>query len=330
MKILYAGSPEAAATTLKIILQKQSECGFEVAGVFTNPPSVQGRHKDLIPTPVETLARENNIPVFTPEHLDAECREKIIPLKADLLVCFAYGHIFGPKFLSMFPLGGIKLHPSLLPKYRGCTPVPAAILNRDEKTAVTIQTLGLKMDEGDILCQKIIDLDGTETAGSLLNNAAEIGAELISELLKQISESEKSGSKFEMPSGRKQEGEASYTGIIKKEDGRINWNKTAEEIDAMIRAYTPDPGCWTMLGNESLRILKAAACKNESLSVPDNADENCSEAGTVLSFVKAEGIYIKCGNGMLCVTELQKQGKKAMGYKDFMNGAKNFLGEKLI
>ncbi|MBS7261716.1 MAG: methionyl-tRNA formyltransferase [Treponema sp.] len=316
MKILYAGSPEAAAKTLKILLENQVQCGFEVGGVLTNPPATQGRHKDLIPTPVEVVARENNIPVFTPEHLDGACREAVEPLGCDLLVSFAYGHIFGPKFLAMFKMGGINLHPSLLPKYRGCTPIPAAILNRDEKTAVTVQSLALKMDEGNILSQKILSLDGTETSGNLLMKAAEIGAELISGLLKEAS---KNGS---LPEGKPQEGVASYTGIITKSDGQIDWNKSALEIDARLRAYTPDPGIWCMDGNESLKIIEAVAKEDDEHSA-------LLPAGKVIRFSKPEGIFIKCGKGQLCVTVLQKQGKKAMGYKDFMNGSRDFIGKQL-
>ena len=218
IKILYAGSPEAARITLEKLFDSQTTCGFEIVGVLSNPPSAKGRHKDLIPTPVAAFATQKGIPVFTPEHLDSAARDQIRPLGADLLVCFAYGHIFGPKFLEMFPLGGINLHPSLLPKYRGCTPVPAAILNRDSQTAVTIQTLGLKMDEGDILAQTIVELKGTETGESLLNYSAEEGARLITGLL---SETSKNGN---LPAGKAQSGEASYTGIITKEDGKINWN----------------------------------------------------------------------------------------------------------
>ncbi|MCF0241725.1 MAG: methionyl-tRNA formyltransferase [Treponema sp.] len=316
MKVLYAGSPEAAALTLKILLEKQKDYGFEIAAVLTNPPAARGRHKELIPTEVEVLARENNLPVFTPEHLDAACREMILPLGCELLVSFAYGHIFGPKFLSMFSMGGINLHPSLLPKYRGCTPVPAAILNRDSKTAITVQTLALKMDEGNILAQRIVELNGTETSASLLEYAAQEGAFLIASLLKEVSKNGK------LPEGKLQEGEASYTGIITKADGKIEWEKSASEIEAMLRAYTPEPECWTMDGNESLKILEAKVFEDDDFSKD-------AQPGTVIRFSKPDGIFIKCGKGQLCVTCLQKQGKKAMTYKDFMNGSRDFIGKVL-
>ena len=200
IKIVYAGSPESAALLLTFLLQKN----VEVVGVLTNPATAKGRHKDLIPTPVATVASEHCIKIFTPEHLDSNAREEIATLGADLLVCFAYGHIFGPKFLSIFKYGGINLHPSLLPKYRGCTPIPAAILNMDSETAFTVQRLAIGMDEGNILAQEKITLNGTETTSSLLNDCAASGATLITSLIEEISESGK------ITEGNPQKGEASY------------------------------------------------------------------------------------------------------------------------
>ena len=318
IKVLYAGSPEAARITLEKLLDSQNACGFEIVGVLSNPPSAKGRHKDLIPTPVAAYAIGKGLPVFTPEHLDSLARDDIRPLKADLLVCFAYGHIFGPKFLELFPLGGINLHPSLLPKYRGCTPVPAAILNRDSQTAVTIQTLGLKMDEGDILAQTLVELNGRETGESLLNYSAEEGARLISELLSETSKN------VRLPAGKSQTGEASYTGIIKKEDGKINWSESALITEAKIRAYYPEPGCWCLENAVTLRILEARLFTGEC----ENNTEN-TIPGTVLAFSKSDGILIKTGDGILAVRKLQRQGKNAMDYKSFMNGARNFIGTVL-
>ena len=315
IRILFAGSPEAARLTLELLANAASTPGaaFEIAGVLSNPPTAKGRHKDLIPTPVAQFAEARGIPVFTPSHLDAAARDAIRPLKADLLVCFAYGHIFGPKFLELFPLGGINLHPSLLPKYRGCTPVNAAILNRDKETAVTIQTLGLKMDEGDILAQTLVQLNGTETSESLLNYSAEEGASLICKVIKETAEQGK------LPSGTPQSGEASYTGIIKKEDGRIKWTESAETIEAKVRAYYPDPCCWCMENGSPLKILEAKVFE---------ASSGASDAlpGTVLEFSKSDGILIKTGEKILAVRKLQRQGKTAMDYKSFMNGARNFIG----
>ena len=321
VRILFAGSPEAAKKTLELLNQAKAEAGFEIAGVLSNPPTAKGRHKDLIPTPVAAYAEEAGLPVLTPSHLDGEARAAVSPLKADLLVCFAYGHIFGPKFLELFPLGGINLHPSLLPKYRGCTPVPAAILNRDKETAVTIQTLGLKMDEGDILAQTKVELKGSETGESLLNYSAEEGAKLILEVIKKCNEEGK------LPAGQPQSGQASYTGIITKEDGRINWNDSALTTEAKIRAYYPEPGCWCMENGAPLRILEAGIFAG---SLENSENLMNSAAGTVLEFSKRDGILIKTGDGILAVKKLQRQGKNAMDYKSFMNGARDFIGSVLL
>ena len=328
IKILFAGSPEPAAVTLQRLIEKSkgiapsaAEQLFEITGVLTNAPAPQGRHKELVPTPVAVLSEQNNIPVLSPEKLDSSVREQVASLNPDMLVCFAYGHIFGPKFLSLFKFGGINLHPSLLPKYRGCTPVNAAILNRDSETAFTIQTLSLGMDEGNILAQEKVSLNGTETAGSLLNQAAERGAQLIYDLICDAARNGK------LPEGQPQQGEVSYTGIIKKEDTLIDWAKSAAEIDAQIRAYNPAPVAFTYMneGKESLKIIEA------SLFTQDYDAEKLSGAkcGQVLECKKPFGILIKCGKGILCVTKLQKQQKNAMGWKDFMNGSRNFEGSVL-
>ena len=316
IKVLFAGSPDAARLTLEKLYEEQSACAFEIVGVLSNPPSAKGRHKDLIPTPVAAFAIEKGLPVFTPEHLDGAAREAISPLGADLLVSFAYGHIFGPKFLALFPLGGINLHPSALPKYRGCTPVPAAILNRDKETAVTVQSLSLKMDEGNILAQTRVELKGTETGQSLLNYSAEEGARLICEVIKETAASGK------LSAGTPQAGEASYTGIITKEDARINWKESAEEIAAKVRAYYPEPGCWCMENGSPLKIL-------EALPAAENPAAKDAAPGQVYEFSKTDGILIKTGAGMLVVKTLQRQGKNAMDYKNFMNGARSFLGTVL-
>ena len=317
LKIIYAGSPLASAIVLKALVASQSECNFSIAGVLTNPPSTRGRHSDLIPTEVAVVARENNIPVFEFEHLLAPEREVIAPLGADLLVSFDFGRIFGPKFLALFPLGGINLHPSALPKYRGCTPVPQALLNGDKTLGVTVQKLALQTDEGDILAQEEIPLDGTETTLSLMDGdgstsqVTEVGIKLFKKVLKMAANSDSE------LIGKKQSGETSYTGFLKKEDGIIDWKCSAAEIDRKIRAYTPFPLCSTVCGGVRLTILKAKVSSSTTGEKP----------GTVLPYQKSVGIEIACGDGSILVaTELQWEKKKAMDYKSFINGARNFIG----
>lgn len=341
LRILYAGSPAASAKTLDLLFGSSAAGGssdigdtvtsnsnFQIVGVLTNPPRSHGRHKTLIPTPVQEMAEKHGVKVFTPEKLDAEARAAISEVNADLLVCFAYGKIFGPKFMSLFKYGGINLHPSLLPRYRGATPIPAAIFNRDAETAVTVQTLAEKMDEGDILAQEKISLDFTETAGWLLDRSAEIGAGLLAEV---ISETEKNNA---LPAGLKQTGEASYTTVLTKESGHIDWSRSAAEIDAQIRACTPEPCAWTSDNIGVIKILKARVADKQlevgAALADDTAAATSSESGTVVAFEKNMGIFVATGNGTLIIEQLQRQGKNAMAAKEFMNGARNFLGSKLI
>lgn len=334
MKILYAGSPLASAVVLsKLIEESLKSKNFEIAGVLTNPPSARGRHSELVPTEVSAVAKKAGIPVFEFEHLMAEAREAVLPLGADLLVSFDYGRIFGPKFLALFPLGGINLHPSALPAYRGCTPVPAAILAGESRLGITVQKLALKTDEGDILAQDFVELNGTETTLSLMDGDALIsegtvsgsstvtakGAELLIEVLNKAADCIASEKPLE---GTAQSGESSYTPFIKKEDGLIDWNNTAEIIYRQIRAYTPWPCCYSQFNGAKLTILNAAPGQ-ESV----DAQTPC---GTVLPYRKSVGIEIACGNGTVLVAkELQLQGKKQMDYKSFLNGARNFIGAVL-
>nr|QGT51543.1 methionyl-tRNA formyltransferase [uncultured Spirochaetaceae bacterium] len=325
LKILYAGSPEASARALKILLER-AQGVYEIAGVLTNPPSAKGRKKDLLPTAVGEAAQKKNIPVYAPQKLDADFREVIAAQKFDALVCFAYGKIFGPKFLSLFKIGGMNLHPSLLPKYRGPTPIPAAILNMDKETAATVQTLSLGMDEGEILAQEKIALDFTETADSLLEKSARLGADLLDGVLKECARLGK------MPQGAAQQGEVSYTKIISREDALINWNENAKKISAFVRAYTSEPGAFTRIGSidgETLKILKCVPFDENEIANIKIENFSSLKNGTVISFDKKAGILVKCKESVLALTELQRQQRKAMNYKDFMNGERNFLGTVL-
>lgn len=335
LKVLFGGSPACAAKALELILKDSAmsnsvpEEEYKIVGVLTNPPSAQGRHKELIPTEVEQYAliwnraRNDNVAVFSPEHIKQTEREQIASLEPDIFVCFAYGHILGPKFFSLFKFGGINLHPSLLPKYRGATPVNAAILNCDDETGFSIQKMALGMDEGDILYQQKERLTGTETAEQVLKNSALYGGMNITQILRKIAKTGK------LPDSFPQEGKPSYCSIIKKEDGKINWNNSAEKIDAQIRAYTPWPGCFTISGNLQLRILKARAASKVAAQDPSVVKNTSAVPGTVLEYNKQRGILIQTGSGVLIATELQWQAKKAMDYKSFMNGARNFIGTVL-
>jgi methionyl-tRNA formyltransferase len=302
--------------------------GLELAGLLTNPDSRRGRHGEPEPTELAAAAaalegrfREAGLkpPVLMkPERLGAGARKAVRALEPDLLIVFAYGKIFGPKFLALFPLGGINIHPSLLPAYRGPTPIPQAILNRDRETGITVQRLALEMDRGDILAQERFPLDGTETAASLGGETARRAAALLLRVLRDLAAG--------AAEGRAQDnGAASYCRLLTREDGRINWNRPAREIEAQIRAYTPWPLSWTLDGGRLLYILKA------SVAAPAEPAGGLGGAlpGTVLGVDRNRGILVQTGDGALAVSALQYQAKKALEWRAFLNGVRDFTGRRL-
>ncbi|MBQ1198092.1 MAG: methionyl-tRNA formyltransferase, partial [Spirochaetaceae bacterium] len=271
LKIVYCGSPEIAALPLKELFEDKTH---QIVAVLTNPPSMKGRKGDLVPTPVEMVAREfqaqgRNVEILTPEKLDSSVREKISSLNPDILVCFAYGKIFGPKFLELFPMGAINLHPSLLPKYRGCAPVPAAILNQDKITGITIQRLVQQMDAGDILLQKELVIQDDDNSETVLNKASSQGGKLFLEVLNQIE------NKTEKPVPQ-DESQATYCRMLEKEDGKIDWSKSANEIDAKIRAFYPWPGAFTKVGENILKIHSCSVFDMEKFETTNITVADCS------------------------------------------------------
>jgi methionyl-tRNA formyltransferase len=326
MRILFAGSPAIAVPSLETLARLSLEDDrFRLVGVLTNPDTRRGRRGEFEPTDVGAAmdrlssTMPEAVPQFKPATLDGAVRDAITALKPDLLVSFAYGRIFGPKFLSIFPLGGINIHPSLLPKYRGATPIPAAILDRVPETGVTIQRLALEMDAGDILAQDCIPLGGRETTLSLSAIAAAKGAELLLQVVQDIAFKE--NGTLDKAAGRRQNNNAaSYCGLIHSEDGLIDWSQGAADIDAKIRAYTPWPLCRTMHGKETLYILEGE---------PVEAETPVAAPGVVLAVDKKRGILVQTGAGVFAVKRLQYAAKKALAWRDFLNGARDFIGVQL-
>lgn len=320
MRVLFAASSAIAVPSLEAVFNEKK---ITLAGILTNPDSPKGRHGTPCPTEIgaaaETLRGTGvNIPILKPAKLDSETRMQVAALKPDILLSFAYGKIFKPEFLNIFPMGGINVHPSLLPKYRGPTPIQAAILNRDTQTGISIQKLAKEVDSGDVFVQEPLQLTGTETSASLGEIIAQKAAELLPPLLWEIAQ----GKARAVPQNH---GEASYCSLITSEDGRIDWSKSALEIDARIRAFDPWPLCWTLHNGLKLFILKAAVyCQNSV-----DFDNNPENSGLVLGIEKKLGILIQTGDGLLAVKELQYQAKKALEWRAFINGARNFSGSRL-
>jgi methionyl-tRNA formyltransferase len=318
VRVLFAGSPAIAAPALLEIAARH-----EVVGILTNPESAQGRGKEILPTAVEAAAREKlgaGLPILKPERLDAEARAAIAALAPDILVAFAYGKIFGPKFLALFPRGGINVHPSLLPRHRGSSPIQQVILDRDAETGVSVQALALEMDSGDLYAVERFPLSGQETASALSERCALIGARLAAAVLDDIQAGR--------AAPRPQEGTPTYCRKIAKEDGLIDWTESAAAIDAKIRAFDPWPQAYGFLGGKRLTILEAALCGASAAPASDGAGRALPNPlpGTIIGMDKARGIVVATGEGCLALRRLQFAAKKALAYKEFANGLRGLAG----
>ncbi|MHB9294062.1 methionyl-tRNA formyltransferase [Hollandina sp. SP2] len=326
MRIVYAGSPGIAVPALETLVSLEQAGSYEVVGIVTNPDSPRGRHGKPEPTELSAAATRLSetrhaqgmpgLVQLKPENHSAAVRDQVAALKPDLLISFAYGRIFGPRFLGIFPRGGINIHPSLLPQYRGPTPIQAAILAGDQETGITIQTLAQEMDAGDILVQERFPLSGEETTGDLSALMAQKAAVLLPDLLMRLTRS--------MFIGRPQVHEqASFCSLITKEDGHIDWSWSAAHIAARIRAFTPWPLSWTLHEEQYLYILEG----RPFIGVEPAA--KTKPVGTVLGIDKQGGILIQTGEGVLGITRLQYRTKKALAWQVFLNGARNFIGSSL-
>lgn len=316
MRVLFAGSPEIAVPALEAIAASQ----HEVAAVLTNPDSKVGRGLKVEQTQVARAARRifgERVPVFMFETLKAEARNSISACKPDILVSFAYGKIFGPKFMALFPKGGINVHPSLLPRWRGSSPIQHAILAMDSETGISIQTIAPEMDTGDLLLVSRIPLGGRETARTLSELCARLAAPLVVEVLDQI---EHGTAKAEP-----QIGEPTYCSKISKEDGHIDWTQASREIDARIRAFDPWPGSYTFLRGMRLSILEAEPFDDFSPSGAPGHVTNV-QPGTIIAVVAQKGMVVQTGQGFLAVKQLQLATRKATGYREFANGMRELIG----
>lgn len=316
LRILFAGSPEIAVPSLVRLSFEQ-----EIVGILTNPESQKGRGLCASCTPVAEAAAslfQDAVPVLTFDHLGAEARRVVAELHPDLLVSFAYGRIFGPKFLGLFPMGGINVHPSLLPRYRGPTPIPEAILRRDEETGVTVQRIALGVDEGDVFRVERIKLRGRETAADLAETASLLGADLLSRVIEDLA----AGRAEAHP----QEGKPSLCRLLHKDDGLVDWRKPVVDIDALIRALYPWPGTYTYFNGKRLMILEALSYPGVTFAAPSNLEFEERPPGTVLGLDKAMGLMVQGIDGLIALRRLQLQHKRALSYREFANGVRGLTG----
>lgn len=319
LNVFFAGTPDCAVPALREIAKN-----YRIAGILTSPAALAGRGKKYVESAVFRAAQElkaqnilpQNTPVLTPDTLTAEFRSAVQALQPDILVCFAYGKIFGPKTLALFPQGALNIHPSLLPRWRGPSPVPAAIAAGDTVTGVTVQYMAQEMDAGDIVIQHEVPIEPDDTAETLLNRCALLGSDLIVQALNRVQDGT-------VQRTRQDSSQASYCRLLEKDDGRINWYESAQAIGCKIRAHTPWPGAFAQWNNTKLAILHAHPYKGST------APEQPAVPGLVLGTDKMEGILVQTGNGILAIQMLQRETKKAMQWKDFLNGVSGFTGEIL-
>ena len=305
MKIIFFGTPDFSVPALKALI----EAGHEIAGVFTELARPVGRHQEIIPSPVEIFAKKNNLPVFAPESAKSpEVAEQIKSLAPDLAVVAAYGQILPNELLEIPRYGFINIHPSLLPKYRGASPVQSAILKGETETGVTIMLMDAKMDHGAILAQEKISIADDEDTPSLLARTAELGAKMLPQVIADfIAEKIK-------PQEQNHEA-ATFTKILKKEDGQIDWNKSAREIGNQIRALRPWPGTWSefKIKNSKLKI-----------KIIDGrpTNEQPPESIGVGEFFKASNneLAVRCGQNALNIKKLIPESKKEMSGAEFIRG----------
>ncbi len=310
LKVIFAGTPEFAAQHLRGVLEQSHH---DVIAVYTQPDRPSGRGKKLTASAVKVLAQAEGIPVYQPESLKTEAEQKqLVELNADIMVVVAYGLILPKAILAMPPLGCINVHGSLLPRWRGAAPIQRAIEAGDKQTGITIMQMDEGLDTGPMLNARPCNISDTDSAASLQNKLAVLGAEALLTTLDAFADNDS------QPVAEVQEdGRATYAHKITKPDARIDWTQSAGALANKVRGFNPVPVAFTTLsaapgakgGDQNLRIWQANAVTN--------AHE--AEPGTILASGH-EGILVACDTDALLLTEVQLAGKKPMAVRDLLQG----------
>jgi methionyl-tRNA formyltransferase len=308
LNIIFMGTPDFAIPSLTLLLASDNT----LAGVITQPDRPRGRGKQLQPPPVKGLAQQHGIPIIQPGKVkDDDCMKWLKAQHPDLIVVVAFGQILPPRILRLPSHGCINLHASLLPNYRGAAPINWTIMNGDTKTGVTTMFMNEWMDTGDILLQRETAIEPDEDAPALRNRLATLGAKLLLETIHRL----KRGELTALPQDHSK---ASYAPPLKKEDGRIDWQRSAQEIQNQIRGTLPWPGAFTRVGNKLFKIFKSELGRSTTKEPP----------GTVTD-VSTCGITVITGNGHLLITEVQLQDRKRMAVAEFVKGNPITTGTQL-
>ncbi|MCQ2512866.1 MAG: methionyl-tRNA formyltransferase [Lachnospiraceae bacterium] len=306
MNIVFIGTSDIAVPSLKELIASE----HNLLAVVTQPDKGSGRGRTVKFSPVKETAMNAEIPVMQPEKVGEDnVLDELEQLQSDLFVVVSYAQKLPKRLLEMGKYGCINVHPSLLPKYRGAGPLIGPILNGDEVTGVTIMEMAERLDAGDILAQEKFPLDPKETVSSLEEKAAAKGAEMLLKVIVGL----EAGTIVPHPQN---EAEHTYMKQISKEDGRIDFSKSAEEIERMIRALNPWPTAYTSLEGKTFKLWDADV-------VSDSAEQE--KPGTVIASGKTL-LIIKCGDDSLSLKEVQMEGKKRMAIADFLRGKKIEIG----
>lgn len=314
MRIVFMGTPDFAVASLKALLTTE----HEIVGVFTQPDRPVGRGHKIEKSPVKILAEENNLPVYQFERVSRqEGLDTMRAIAPDLIVTAAFGQILSRKLLAVPKMGTINVHASLLPKHRGAAPINQSIMMGETVTGVTTMLTDAGLDTGDILLKKEVAIGENETAGELTDRLAIVGAELLLETLPAYFSGELKG----IPQN---EAEMTYEPMMSKETGKINFSKTAKEINCLVRGVNPWPGAYTTIGADTMKVWSAVSAEHPS----------DTPFGTVLTASAKEGLIVSCMGGAVEITELQMPGGKRMSAKAYLSGKKipagTVLGEEHV
>ena len=312
MKILFFGTPEFSVPFLDVLIQSK---GFSLLAVVTQPDKPMGRGYEVQPSAIKLQAQHYQLPVLQPKTLRSkEIQKELEDYQADCFVVVAYGKMIPQEVLDIPKMGCLNVHPSLLPKYRGPSPMQWAILNGDKETGVSIMLLDTGMDTGHILTQEKIPLDPNETTKTLQAKVQHVAPTLLVNTLKMYASGTLS------PQSQNNE-QASLTRLLTKEDGHIDWTQTAKQIDQQFRALTPWPGMWTIWKRKG----KALRLKILNMHLLDKKTD--SLAGTAQSF--SDRLYIQTRTSAMEIIKLQPEGKQEMTAKEFLKGYGDIQEAKL-
>ncbi len=312
LRIVFMGTPAFAVPTLDAL----ANAGYNIIGVYTQPDRRSGRGRRYTPSPVKRAAQARSIPVFQPASLrrDADARRQLRLLAPQLIVVAAYGLFLPPETLAVPPLGALNIHPSLLPRYRGPSPVAAAILNGDTTTGVSIMQIDEGMDSGPILAQRQTPIRDDEAADALTHRLFAMGAALLADILPRWTAGE-------ITPQPQDENAVVVTHLLSRQDGAIDWQQPASHIARQVRAYHPWPSSFTRWRNRQLKILQASADHtSRAPSVP-------APPGKVAPL--PDGISVSCGEGMLRLQRVQLEGRQALDIADFLKGYPDFAESQL-